>query len=83
MTITALLVAICGWGGILMILGAYIMISTDRMTGKSPVYQWLNIVGAIGIAINSAASGAVPSVVLNTIWAGIALYTLLSNRRTR
>ena len=39
-------------------------------------YQALNIGGAIGLVINSAWNGAIPSAVLNLIWIGIGAHAL-------
>lgn len=65
-----------GWTGAAMILAAYVMLSMGRLTGQSPLYQWMNVVGAACFVLNSGYNGAIPSAVLNVIWAGIGLYTL-------
>lgn len=66
-----------GWGGALTILLAYFLVSTRTISPDSKEYQLLNIFGAIGIIINSAIHGAIPSVGLNVVWLSIALYALL------
>jgi hypothetical protein len=46
----------------------------------------MNIAGAIGMFINSGWNGAIPSAVLNAIWALIGLYALVriqAQRRSR
>ena len=77
----SLLVDIVGWAGGALILGAYVLLSTGRLTGWSPIYQWMNVFGSIGFAINSGWHGAMPSVALNVIWMGTALYALWRMRR--
>ena len=41
-----------GWAGALLILLGYLLITTGRLTGKSLVYQAMNVFGAAGFAIN-------------------------------
>jgi hypothetical protein len=57
-----------GWGGALLILLAYLLLSAGRLTGQSLVYQGMNIVGAAGFVINGWWHGALPSAVLNVLW---------------
>ncbi|HEY0111602.1 MAG TPA: hypothetical protein VGB59_00465 [Allosphingosinicella sp.] len=47
------------------------------MTGKSPLFQWMNLLGAIGFVINGLAHGAIPSAALNIVWMGIATVALV------
>ncbi len=54
-----------------------------RLTGRSPAFQWMNMVGAAGFVVNSGYHGAVPSAVLNVIWMGIgatALWRMKANQ---
>jgi hypothetical protein len=67
---------VVGWTGAGLILLAYLLISTDRVTGRSPAYQWMNLVGAAGFTINGAYHGALPSASLNIVWMGIAAAAL-------
>jgi len=78
-----LLIGITGWVAAAIILGSYILLSLEKTTGQSPLYQWMNVLGAAGFIINSGYHGALPSAVLNVIWLGIGLYTLwrISRRR--
>ncbi len=76
MTLTDLLIEAAGWTGACLILGAYILLSAGKMQGNSPVYQWMNVIGAAGFVLNSGHNGAIPSMVLNIIWAGIGVFTL-------
>ena len=65
-----------GWTGAALILAAYVLLSLGKTHGQSRLYQWMNVVGAACFVLNSGYNGAVPSAVLNVIWAGIGLYTL-------
>jgi hypothetical protein len=67
---------VIGWLGTIAILWAYFLISTRKTTSNSRKYQLLNFFGALGIIINSAVHGAIPSVGLNIAWLLIASYAL-------
>jgi hypothetical protein len=71
---------IIGWLGTLAILTAYLFVSTKKITSDSKTYQYLNLFGALAITVNTLFHGALPSVVLNIIWAMIAFYGLTKNR---
>ena len=68
MTATELAVEIAGWGGAVLILLAYLLLSAGRLTGRSLAYQAMNVVGAAGFVINGWWHGALPSAVLNVLW---------------
>ncbi|WP_248959523.1 CBU_0592 family membrane protein [Sphaerisporangium perillae] len=71
-----LLIDILGMLGAGVLLYAYAMLSTRRMSGDSLAYQLLNLGGAIALMINSACHLAWPSAVLNLIWCGIGILAL-------
>jgi len=75
-TATEVAVEAAGWIGAGLILLAYLLISAGKLTGQSPVYQWMNFVGAAGFVINGWWHGAIPSTVLNVIWMGIGTVAL-------
>jgi hypothetical protein len=55
-----------------------------RLTGRSRVYQWMNVVGAAGFTINGWWHGAIPSASLNVVWmliGAIALWRIAAGRR--
>jgi hypothetical protein len=72
-------VDVCGWAAALLILGAYSLLSFGKIQARSSVYQWMNILGAIGFVINCTWNGAWPSVALNVVWMAIGLYALRRN----
>jgi hypothetical protein len=74
---TEILIEVVGWTGAVLILTAYLLVSAGRLTGQSPLFQWMNLVGAIGFTINSAWHGAIPSATLNVIWSAIAIVALV------
>jgi hypothetical protein len=82
-----LFVDAAGWLAALLILGGYALLTAGKVTAKSPLYQWMNVVGAVGFVINSGYFKAWPSAVLNVIWAAIGIVALLriasSQRKSR
>jgi hypothetical protein len=76
-------VDLSGWVAALLILGSYSLLSFGKIQARSPIYQWMNIIGALGFIINCAWNSAWPSVALNVVWAGIAVYALRRNRRLK
>ena len=78
-----LFIEVVGWIAALLILTAYGLLSAGKMTGKSVLYQLMNVVGAIGFVINTGYHGAIPSAVLNVIWVGIGVFALVRIRAGR
>ncbi len=61
-------VEIAGWIGATLILLAYLLLSMGKVTGQSPLYQGMNVVGAAGFIVNGWWHGAIPSTALNIVW---------------
>ncbi|WP_231727533.1 MULTISPECIES: CBU_0592 family membrane protein [unclassified Sphingomonas] len=76
-------IEVAGWAGAVLILIAYGLLSAGRLDGRSPVYQWMNVVGASGFLVNGWWHGALPSATLNLIWMGIGLAALWRLRNAR
>ena len=79
MTAVEIGVEAAGWIGALLILLAYLLVTMGRLTGQSPGFQWMNLVGAAGFVVNGWWHHALPSASLNVIWmmiAGVALWRL-------
>ena len=54
-----------------------------KVTGQSPLYQGMNVVGAAGFIVNGWWHGAIPSAALNVVWmliGGIALWRIVKRR---
>ena len=79
---TTLLIDILGWMGAVVILVAYLLVSTKRVEGDSAGYQLLNLGGAVGLLVNTFFYGAYPSSWVNVVWIGIAVYALTRRRRS-
>jgi hypothetical protein len=69
-----------GWTGALLILAAYALLSAGKVTGRSALYQAMNVVGAAGFVVNGWWHGALPSTTLNVVWMAIGIVTLLRAR---
>lgn len=85
MTTAEVAVELAGWAGAGLILLAYLLISTGRVTGQSPAYQWMNLFGAAGFMVNGWWHGALPSAALNVVWmliGGFALWRIWARRRS-
>jgi hypothetical protein len=67
-----------GWYGVAAILIAYALVSFDVLDSDTEWYQLLNLTGAAGVAIIAFAKRAYQPVVLNTVWAVIALVALVN-----
>lgn len=67
--------------GVILILGAYWLVSTGRVQSISPKYQVLNLVGAVIMVGYSIILVAWASVVLNGVWSIIAATSLIRNAR--
>ena len=53
----------------MLILLAYILVTLGKLTGQSPLFQWMNLLGAAGFVVNGWWHGALPSATLNVVWA--------------
>lgn len=81
--VTTLVIETIGWIGAVLVLGAYILLVLEKVDSRSPLYQWMNVVGSAGFIVNSGWNGAIPSATLNTIWLAMGLYALAKLRRPR
>lgn len=70
-----------GTVGLVLLLGAYFLVSTRRLSSVAPTYQAMNLVGGIILVGYSFALEAWASVALNVVWSGIAAAALIRSRR--
>ncbi len=66
-----------GWYGMCAILGAYALLSL-KIISPGPLYQLLNLSGAIALIIDSWPDRNWQIIVLNSIWAAIGIYSVIS-----
>ena len=67
-----------GWVGVGLILLAYAGVSFDQLQPQSWLYQLMNLFGAIFLIIETWQKKDYQPVVLNVVWASIAIIGLLS-----
>ncbi len=72
---------IAGWVGTVLILLAYFLNVKSRVMATSPLFLWLNLLGACLIAINTYTLHAYAPMVLNVVWGVVALYGLIKRAR--
>jgi hypothetical protein len=71
-----LVIDILGWLGAAAYLSAYALVSTKKLAGDSLPFQGLNVLGGVLLVVNSAYYLAWPSVALNIVWIGIAIFII-------
>lgn len=67
---------IIGWIGAILLISAYFLVSNKKISPTSATYQLMNLLGAFGAGVNVFAKAAYPSLALETVWGGIALFGL-------
>lgn len=73
-----IVVEIVGWVGVASIVGAYALVSYGIISPDQLAYQLINLLGAIGIIINSWSKKDYQPVVLNVVWLIIALTAIFT-----
>src|ERR1700712_90793 len=77
MTALTILVFVAGWGGAAVLLAAYGLSSTGRLPSASIRDQVLNVLGAAALIVQCLYQQAWPMLMLNAVWFGFGLATLL------
>ena len=78
-----LVVDLLGWFGSFSVVLAYALISLHRLDAKSPLYQILNLAGALCLMLNTVFYTAYPSAFVNLVWLFIALFALFKIGRLK
>jgi hypothetical protein len=76
-----LLIEITGWIGSVLIVGAFALNSLDKIKSNSFLYQLANLVGGICFIINTLHHKAYPSAFVNVVWAFIAIFSIIKNKK--
>ena len=71
-----LFIDVGGWLGAIMLLLAYLLVSTKRAGGTSIRYQGLNVVGSLLVGANAFYYTALPSFSVNVVWILIGVAAL-------
>jgi hypothetical protein len=72
-----------GWLGFILIISAYLFITLKLLDASSPIYHFLNLVGAMCMVTNAKHKDAKPLFWLNVVWSVIAIVGLISPLITR
>ncbi len=70
-----------GTFGVALLLIAFILNLLKRLPEDGPLYLSMNFVGAAAAAWYAFASGAIPFIVLEVVWASSALIRLIFRKR--
>lgn len=76
-------IEIIGWSAAATMLAAYFLLTSGRLSSRSGVYQWMNVLSGAGLIVNSGWNGAYPSAFLNLIWMAIGIYGVVTGLRAR
>lgn len=66
-----------GWLGAAALLIAYLLLSKGRLNASSRLYHSLNLLGGVGLGINTYMNHSYPATLVNIIWTTIAVYSLI------
>ncbi len=69
--------SIFGWVGMLLIVGAYGLISIGVVESSNTYYQFMNLLGAVGMLVNVFHTRTWSAVALQLIWGFIAIWAIL------
>lgn len=68
--------AFLGWTGTVSYLLAYLLLCLNKLRADQKLYHVLNIVGALGLTCNALSFHDYPNVIVNIVWAIIALMAI-------
>ncbi|HEU4856127.1 MAG TPA: hypothetical protein VFS86_02365 [Rhodanobacteraceae bacterium] len=75
---------IVGLVGMLVTLVAYFLLQAQKLHGNGLVYQLMNAVGALGVALSLLfGTFNLPAFLLEVIWLAISIYGIVVARRMR
>lgn len=76
-----IMIQTAGWLGTFLIVLAYFLVSFKKIDSGKKAYQLMNLFGAIGVGINVFFHQEWPALVMEVIWAGIAIVALINLTR--
>ena len=76
-----IIIQIAGWAGTFLIVLAYFLVSFKKIDSGKKAYQLMNLFGAIGVRVNVFYHQAWPALVMEIVWAGIAVMALINLSR--
>lgn len=75
-------IEIVGWLAAAVMLSAYVLLTNGKVSARSSVYHWLNVLSGVGFIVNSGWNGAYPSACINVVWVAIGLYGVFGRSMT-
>jgi hypothetical protein len=78
--LSVIVINVVGWIGMALLIGAYALVTTGKLTGPGLTFQLMNLFGGGFLMVNSAYYGAWPSAALNLVWVVIGLVGLARAR---
>lgn len=73
---------VVGWAGTTLIVLAYFLVSSKKVSSTGAPYQLMNLFGALGVGANVFHQRAWPSVALQSVWFIIALVSLVNIKKS-
>jgi formate hydrogenlyase subunit 3/multisubunit Na+/H+ antiporter MnhD subunit len=67
-------IEVIGWIAAALMLSAYLLLTGGKLSARSNIYHWLNVLSGAGFIVNSGWNGAYPSATINVVWMCIGLY---------
>jgi len=72
-----IVINVFGWVGVILVLGAYGLVSFNLLDSHNLWYQLMNGFGAFFLIIESTWRKDYPFIVLNVVWATVAIIAVL------
>jgi hypothetical protein len=73
----SIIIECIGWSGAILVLLAYFLITLNKIKSTTPLFQWLNLLGALCLICHTVYNHAYPSAFVNVVWTAVAIYGLL------
>ncbi|MBS0225830.1 MAG: hypothetical protein JSS25_05770 [Proteobacteria bacterium] len=74
---------VAGLAGSVLIVAGFFLLQIGRLRGDGPIYQLINLFGALAILVSLIGGFNISVFLLESIWALIALYGLARSFRSR
>ena len=71
-----------GVSGLILLLGAFFLLETDKISRHSKPYLVANIIGSALLAVYALSLQSWPFVVLESVWAAFSIYELALRKKT-
>lgn len=65
-----------GWVGAFLFIIAYFLLATGQLSSEKGTYHTMNALGGFCLVVNAVSLSDMPTIVVNTVWGGIALFAL-------